>query len=394
MWMEPIEQADTVLIVLGVAIAGGFAALFAMRNRYAASADRMQTNLEQQRDYFAYLSANIDGPAPLLPPPGRLNPLQLKAVQSKLLEWIETIGGSHRDKLTALCRELGLVELELRRLRSFKHGERIEAAYHLGVMRPPECTGELLKLLEQEGGEPTAFVVARAAAKCADSLDDLYRLLRLLAQYHPDARRLIADIAASSSLDTAPLYARLLRIETDETLLLIALTGLSGRIEAEAFEALEPHLLSGHKEIRIKSAHLLLQYPHLLSSERIGELIRHPDWEIRAAAVKTAGWQQLESQLEALVQSLTDEQWWVRHYSAKSLSQLGFSGFEALCEAAAAGSSEHGTAGELALEAVHEELDRAAAEASRETRQIPRYNRLNFTFRRIVGEPGIRRHAN
>ncbi|HEY1212904.1 MAG TPA: hypothetical protein VGE93_04650, partial [Bryobacteraceae bacterium] len=114
------------------------------------------------------------------------------------------------------------MELERQRLRSTSHGIRVEAAYHLGVMRAAECTGELLKLLEREGSESTAFVVGRAAAKCADTLQDLHRLLELLTRYHPEAHQLIADIIASSSLDPAPLFAELLHQEMNEAVLCVA----------------------------------------------------------------------------------------------------------------------------------------------------------------------------
>ncbi|UUZ90223.1 HEAT repeat domain-containing protein [Paenibacillus sp. P25] len=286
---------------------------------------------------------------------------------------------------------MGLVELERKRLRSPRRGTRIEAAYRLGIMRASECTEDLLKLLEQEGAESTAFVVGRAAAKCAGSLEELHRLLILLTRQHPEAHQLIADILASSSLDTGTLLTELLRQEEDEHLLTVALIGMSGRNEPEALGALDRLVLSGHREIRIKAAKILLQYTHLLPMERIGELMRHPDWEIRAAAVKAAGDQRLDFYLGALVQSMADEEWWVRYYSAKSLSRLGPAGFEALCEAA--GAADSGVFRESALEAVHEELDRAAATASREVRQIPHYNRLNLIYRRMLNASGGGRPA-
>ncbi|MCZ8513820.1 HEAT repeat domain-containing protein [Paenibacillus filicis] len=385
MWTEPLDQAASVLIVLGIAIVGGFAALFLLRARHGAIAERMKLNLEKHQDYFNYLSASIGSSEALLPPPGKLSLPELRAIQSKLLEWIETIGGEHREKLTALCRDLGLVELERQRLRSPWPGIRMEAVYHLGVMRAPECTDELLKLLEgREGMESTAFVIGRAAAKCASSLEELRTLLLLLTERHPQAHQLIADMLASSALDPAPLYTELLNREDDEALLTVALIGLSGRNKRAAFHTLDRLVLSEHREVRIKAAKILLQYTRLLPLERIGELIRHPDWEIRAAAVKAVGEQQLEFYLDALVGGLEDEQWWVRFYSAKSLSRLGPAGFEALCAAAAAAEQEESR--EAAWEAVHEELDRAAADSSKEVQLIPYYNRLAYIYRRKLGE--------
>ncbi|SDO49137.1 HEAT repeat [Paenibacillus sp. yr247] len=392
MWMEPLDQAASVLSALSLTIASGFTALFLLRARHGAIEKQTKQSLEKHQDYFTYLSTNIDSADALLPPPGLLNPIELKAIQSKLLEWIETIGGEYRGKLTALCRDLGLVELETQRLRSRRHGVRLEAAYHLGIMRAAECTSDLLKLLEREGSESTAFVIGRAAAKCAETREDLHRLIQLLTEYHPEAHQLIADTIASSSLDPAPLFAELLHEENNEALLTVALISLSGRNEPEVYSLLDRLILSDHKEIRIKAAKILLQYTHLLPLERIGELIRHPDWEIRSVAVKAVGEQQLDFYLEALTKCMADEEWWVRYYSAKGLSQLGFAGFEALCEAAC--SSDNNASRESAWEAVQEELDRAEISASQGLQQIPHYNGLNVIFRRILGEPGTDRHTN
>ncbi len=89
MWMEPLDQADSVLTALSLTIAGGFTALFLLRSRHRTIAERMKQSLEKHQDYFTYLSANMHGADALFPPPGRLTPVELKAIQSKLLQWIE-----------------------------------------------------------------------------------------------------------------------------------------------------------------------------------------------------------------------------------------------------------------------------------------------------------------
>jgi hypothetical protein len=290
MWMEPVHQAFSVLTALGMTVAGTSAALMLKRSRQIAISEQMKQCLEKHHDYFNYLSASIDRDEPLLPPPDPLPPMELKVVQAKLLEWIESIDGEYRGKLTVLCREMGLVELELRRLRSPRRGIRMEAAYHLGVMRAAECTGELLKLLELEGSESTAFVIGRAAAKCAESSEELFKLLQLLTEYHPDAHELIADTIASASLDTTALFAELIhQRQAAPAPLAVALISLSGRNEQEVLGQLDRLLLSESKEVRIRAAKLLLQHSHRLPLERIDELIRHPDREIRTTAVQAVG---------------------------------------------------------------------------------------------------------
>ncbi|HEY1212903.1 MAG TPA: hypothetical protein VGE93_04645 [Bryobacteraceae bacterium] len=75
MWMEPLDQAASVLDALGLTVAGGFTALFLLRARHGAIEKQMKQGLEKHQDYFTYLSANIDGTDALLPPPGQMNPM-------------------------------------------------------------------------------------------------------------------------------------------------------------------------------------------------------------------------------------------------------------------------------------------------------------------------------
>ncbi|WP_019534729.1 HEAT repeat domain-containing protein [Paenibacillus ginsengihumi] len=381
--MDELTPVVAVLGVLSAMTAGGIALLLALRARHARTAAERARSLSRLRDYFAYLSASIDRPEPLQKPPGPLQPGELAAIRGKLLEWIETIGGPQRRKLTELCRELGLVEAEKRRLGSSQHGVRIDAAYHLGVMRAADGFEPLLALFERER-DSTSFVVARAAAKCARNADELHRLAEQLVRTHPASLQLIADILASSSLDLIPFYAKLLESE-NEALTALALTGLSGsRYIPAAYPRLEKLLASGHKEVRIKASKLLLAAPHLLSSARLTQLMRHPDWQIRAMAAKAAGELMRPHFLGELRQGLKDDSWWVRHYSARGLSRLGPDGFLLLCEAAADG--ENVLAAEIAREAARQELDRSAAAAARELPHAAHFNRLSRIYQSVLGE--------
>ncbi|MDF2960548.1 MAG: hypothetical protein K0S39_2283 [Paenibacillus sp.] len=386
MRIDPLEALEPALItvaVLAALIIGAFSILYVLRVRNRRLDKQTAYYLDKHQHYFTYVTINIDGPEALLPPPGPLNVTELRAIRVKLLEWIETLDGSHRTKLTDLCRDMGLVELERKRLHSVRHWERIDAAYHLGVMRAKECTGELLTLLEREAHEATAFVVGRAAAKCAGTPGELRRLILRLIKHHPQSLQLIADIMASSELDAVPIYLELLQSGEDD-LVSVALTGLSGRNDAVLFPVLELLAESKHKEIRIKASKLLLEYPHLLPQERIEGLIRHPDWEIRAAAVRITGTQKLPAFMDAMKRGLADESWWVRYYSAKSLANLGLEGFQALCETAC--SSDDELCRDTAWDAIHQEMEHAAVLASQEIRHILHFNRLSHLYETMFNE--------
>ncbi|UQZ85195.1 HEAT repeat protein [Paenibacillus konkukensis] len=307
---------------------------------------------------------------------------ELKAIQRKLIEWIETLDGAPRDKLSDLCSQMGLVRLERERLGSSRHSERIDAAYHLGIMRAGDCAEELIAMLEGEGRESTAFVVGRAAAKCATEPQQLRRIAEQIVKTHPHSHRLIADIVASSSMDPAPMYSELLTSRED-ALVVTALVGLSGCKSQGPLAVLDKLSSAADKEVRIKAVKLLLQSP-AFPAQRIRAFLRHPDWEIRAAAAKAAGEQRLLICLDDLQHALSDDSWWVRRHSAHSLVRLGMAGFHALCETACA--AEDSPCRESALEAVKAELEHAALAAAQDMKQQLYYNELTFQYQKTFND--------
>lgn len=337
----------------------GFAALYGLRLRNRRRGKLSTAYREKLRDYFNYVGANLDGEEALRPPAGSLEPLELRVIGRKLEEWMEGIEGRHRDRLAELCLTLGLVGLERGRLRSRLPWVRIDAAHRLGAMRAREAAPELLALLALEPPGPAGFVIARAAAKCTRSADDLRQLAELLAARAPGSRELAADILASSPLDPQPLYAELLESD-DEPLILLALAGLAGGGRLAAPAALTRLADDARKEVRVKAAKLLLAYPHLLPNGRLDAFLRHDDWEIRAAAAKAAGELGNPANAVRLRRSLRDGQWWVRHHGAVALTQLGDTGFRVLCETAGAPDESPETR-KAAYDAIHEALNRASS---------------------------------
>ncbi|MDF2660743.1 MAG: hypothetical protein K0Q94_3534 [Paenibacillus sp.] len=337
----------------------GFAALYGLRLRNRRRGKLSTAYREKHREYFNYVGANLDGEEALRPPAGSLDPLELRVIGRKLEEWMEGIEGRHRDRLAELCLTLGLVGLERGRLRSRLPWVRIDAAHRLGAMRAREAAPELLTLLALEPPGPAGFVIARAAAKCTRSADDLRQLAELLAARAPGSRELAADILASSPLDPQPLYAELLQSD-DEPLILLALAGLAGGGRLAAPAALARLADDSRKEVRVKAAKLLLAYPHLLPNGRLDAFLRHDDWEIRAAAAKAAGELGNPANAVRLRRSLRDGQWWVRHHGAVALTQLGDTGFRVLCETAGAPDESPETR-KAAYDAIHEALNRASS---------------------------------
>jgi HEAT repeat protein len=278
-------------------------------------------------------------------------------IQNKLFQWMEKIVGVERDKLTNLCWDLGLVELNLRRLRSEIHWTRLDAAYNLGVMQAKEAVPSLLHMLGEESYGSPSFVIARAISKSAQSDEELDRMVRSLAKYRKQSHRLVAEVLALSRIDSTFLLISYLQ-ETDEELLKIALTGLQNRTIPDAHLILTPFVQSDDPELRLLAVQALIAQGSQMTEEQWVELMQHEDADVRATVADTLGRSGMDNSVNLLKAGMTDSDWRVRYNSARSLVQLQDSGFRALCEMALHGGES--VQGILAGEVIQEELTKGA----------------------------------
>ena len=365
-----LSAALNVISLLTVMIGAGLAVLAVLRIRRQREKLWADYYLDKNREYLAYVSAHIVEEDRLRPPAAPLSKHELRVIGGKLSEWIEALDGAQRDKLVELCRDLGLVDMELKRLRSFWRWQRIDAAFRLGTMRAREALPGLHKLLEKEAHDASAFVAARAIAKCAASLDDLKRMTVHMLKTAGDSAELLADILAASTLDVKPLFEELLQSE-DIASQRLALTGLFGQnrpVSPELFQHLVRSEVIGISRLAVR---LLLRQPQALTGAELRTLADHPDGEIRAEVARSIGELGDPSGVSLLRELLGDESWLVRYFSARALIALDEPGFAALCEEA--GERESSASGRAAWDAIHEELSRADPAAA----DVPETLRLN-----------------
>jgi HEAT repeat protein len=359
-----------VISLLTVMIGAGLAVLAVLRIRRQREKLWADYYLDKNREYLAYVSAHIVEEDRLRPPAAPLSKHELRVIGGKLSEWIEALDGAQRDKLVELCRDLGLVDMELKRLRSFWRWQRIDAAFRLGTMRAREALPGLHKLLEKEAHDASAFVAARAIAKCAASLDDLKRMTVHMLKTAGDSAELLADILAASTLDVKPLFEELLQSE-DIASQRLALTGLFGQNRPVSPELFQHLVRSEDIGISRLAVRLLLRQPQALTGAELRTLADHPDGEIRAEVARSIGELGDPSGVSLLRELLGDESWLVRYFSARALIALDEPGFAALCEEAA--KRESSASGRAAWDAIHEELSRADPAAA----DVPETLRLN-----------------
>ncbi|GED31093.1 HEAT repeat domain-containing protein [Brevibacillus centrosporus] len=352
----PFATAYVFLYVLCGVTTLGLIVLFGLKLRNIAAEKRTKRILAEYEDYFVYLQAHGEEEERLHTPYGKLEQKEKRIIQKKLFELMESFTGVHRQKLAALCEDMGLVELDLKRLDGTWKWTRVDAAYNLGVMRSQRAVPGLLQLLEKLEYDPSLFIVARAVAKCARSQNDLGDMIRQLVKHRKNCHQLIVDILSESELDTGKLLIALLQ-ETDADLIEIGLIGLSVHNPSDVEPYLHKLVHAQEKEVRIKAVKLLCKDSRLLTDKRVREFLAHQDWEIRAAAAKAIGAHGLSAHIPSLKKAVGDSNWWVSHHSAYSLAQLQVAGFQALCEILQEG--RFGRHLEIAHQVALEELEKA-----------------------------------
>ncbi|MGF9907731.1 hypothetical protein [Brevibacillus porteri] len=203
----------------------------------------------------------------------------MRVLQQKLIEWIESLTGSHRKKIITLCEDTGLVKQNLHRLYSRFHWIRIDAAYHVGAMRSEEAVPRLLQLLQTKKLDPTHFIIARSIAKCARNLEDIRNMLMLLVKHRKSNHYLAVDIMKETELDCTPLLLECLR-STDKDLIKIALIGWSAPLTAEIADLVYRQIDSEDKEVRIQSVKMLFKYDAVLATALFESLMKTNDTEV------------------------------------------------------------------------------------------------------------------
>jgi len=366
-------------------ILAGAAGLFAVKLQHVRMNRQSARYLQKHREYFSYLAAHVGGEEPLMPPPGQLAALEKEAIRDKLVEWMERIRGEERWKLIGLYRDMGLAGEDMKTLKEGLHWMKVEAAHRLGVLRVQEAVPALLDLLRKEKYGPSLFIIARAIAKSARTPGVLREMTLVIAGHKKPCHELVADVLHDSSLDLTPFLESFLD-EEDPDLQMIALLGLRGYPCPRLLPAFERLLETGSRSMRRKAVQAALEPVGIIHPQKLRELSRDKDEEIRLEAARVMGRIGTEDMIPHLLGGLKDKLWRVRYESARSLYRLGEAGVEALCRTAV--KEENLPSGQIAKNVLIGELRISSARAADFPEEILPFHRCLNIYRRYFPEPG------
>ncbi|MCD5324308.1 MULTISPECIES: HEAT repeat domain-containing protein [Pontibacillus] len=374
-----LDAAFYVIYVLAGLMAIMSSIIIGIKVRKKQLHKKTQKVMQRYQSYFTYLTQQLDAKEPLEVPKSELTTFEKKVFQRELVERLERLSGNQRDKLIQLCNDLGLKEFNMKRLKSGRHYVRLEAAYNLGAMRAKEAVPSLCKMLYKNKKDSTRFIVARSIAQTATSTGQINDMIHYLAKDQENNYQLIVDIAQESDLDLSGAFISLLK-ESNPELTKVGLFGLRHQPDSEIHSILRPHLDSKDFDIRTNTAKLMVASGQC-SQKEMEQFMKFKDEEVRLYTGEWIGQAGMRQYQEVLELGVQDKNQQVARTSAKSLSQLGESGFRTLCKLAVSNLSN----GTVAFEAVHEHLKESAAGYAT-NRKIADYNQKLSIYETYFGK--------
>ncbi|KGP91298.1 hypothetical protein N780_08105 [Pontibacillus chungwhensis BH030062] len=374
-----LEAAFYVIYVLAGLMAIMSSIIIGIKVRKKQTRKKTEQVMHHHKSYFTYITQQLDARESLQTPKRELTTFEKKVFQRELVERIERLSGAQRGKLIQLCKDLGLTEFNLKRLKSGRHYVRLEAAYNLGAMRCEEAVPTLCKMLYKNKKDSTRFIVARSIAQTATSTGQINDMIHYLAKDQENNYPLIVDIAKESDLDLRGPFISLLK-EPNPELTKVGLFGLRDQPDAEMHSILRPHLNSEDYDIRTNAAKLMVASGGS-TAQQMEQFMNFKDEEVRLFTAEWIGQTGVKKYQEVLELGVQDEDKQVARKSARSLSQLGDSGFRTLCKLAVSNLRNE----TIAFEMIHEYLKESAAGYST-NRKVADYHRKLSIYETYFGK--------
>ncbi|UOQ49122.1 HEAT repeat domain-containing protein [Gracilibacillus caseinilyticus] len=337
--------------------------------------------LSELQSYIQYLQTQLDNAERLRTPAKKLRTFEKKVLQKRLVQLVDQLEGVHRQKLLTLCKDIGLISYNRERLKSPWSIVRIDAAFHLGILRDSGSTSTLFSMLFRNKIEPSIYIIARSIAQTSTSVTEMKTLLRYLVENGKQDSHLVADIAKEAEVDLGTVYADFLN-ESKVEFVKVGLIGLQNQVDFHIPENVDRFLDSDDREVRILAAKLLT-ISMSLNKKDIEVYMQFPDWEVRYHFVEWIGNSELKQFADLLKEGVEDSNWMVSRASAKSLIQLGTRGFEIICELAFGNDGDQGI--EVAHEFMEEELKQSIHSFSN-LADITDYNQKVYIYQKYFGK--------
>jgi HEAT repeat protein len=245
-----------------------------------------------------------------------------------LLRLAPDLRGEASEAIADLYRRLGLLQADLKRLRSWRAMTRANAAADLGLIGPPEALPALTNALED--GDVRVRQTAVWALGQTGGVATLTALVRLLGDPSVTVARRAQEVLAERGHEVKQALLTYAEKSANRSGRLAAIELLGWLRMSEGAELLLDCLGDLDPEVRIKSVKAAAAVGDPRFMEAFHRLLDDPRWEVRCQAAKGLTVFGSAESVPHLEKSLRDPRWWVRFYAATALSESGHKGEEVL----------------------------------------------------------------
>jgi HEAT repeat protein len=261
----------------------------------------------------------------------RLSRFDRKVVRSILLGLALDLRGDSGDVIAAIYRELGYLDGDLARLKSWRATTRASAAGDLGLSRFVPAVPALLEAFSDPDvrvRQAAVWAVGQVGGPTA-----LHAVIRLLGDPSRAVAQRAQEVLAQRGREVAGAILAYIENTTNRAGRLAAIELLGLLKITTASTQLLGFMSDADPEVRVKSvkAAAAIGDPRFL--ETFHALLEDSSWPVRCQAAKGLSSFGSPASVPGLTSALRDQHWWVRFYAASALAASGPAGGEALSRA-------------------------------------------------------------
>jgi HEAT repeat protein len=260
-----------------------------------------------------------------------LSRLERRVVRGILLRLAPDLRGESSVGIADLYRRLGLLQADLRRLRSRRALTRASAAADLGLVRAAEALPALTKALDDPDvrvRQTTVWALGQAGGP-----DTLAALVPVLGDSEVTVARRAQEVLAERGQEVKDAILTFVGKSTSRPGRLAAIELLGWLRISGGAELLLGFMGDLDPEVRVKSVKAAAAVGDPRFMGVFHRLLNDPRWEVRCQAAKGLTVFGSPDSVPFLEKSLRDPHWWVRFYVATALSEAGPRGEEILQQA-------------------------------------------------------------
>ncbi len=328
----PVPYALALAVVLALAAGVGLLFVFLILQREVATVAGAYAR-RREAALTPLLHRALGDPDALLPLRLALRRGDRRILRDALLRLAVDLRGEEAARIARLFRDLGLLDAELRGLRSWRRERRAEAAVNLGSLRVSGVVQALLPALADRDVH-VRMAAVRALGEVGTQ-EALASLIPVLGDRSPMVARQAQDILAERGRKVAREIRAYVRATGHRAGRLAAVELLGWHRTPEATRLLLDLARDPDPELRARATRAAAAIGDPRFLDLFHALCADPAVEVRCHAARGLGLLGSAESVPRLLPLLADREWWVRYHAAAALAALGPAGQRALEQARA-----------------------------------------------------------